>query len=352
MLNQLITERKLPTLPALPAARADILNLLAENEYGYTPAFEGVVSGFTESHEITYGGKALNERILLSFPTPSGTFSFRFRVLLPLDVKPAPVFLHISFHTEENKTVNDHRIVEHIPEEEILDHGYGIVSFCYEDVTSDSGRWDGLALAYPCGGESGWCKIGMWAFAASRVMDYLLTREDVEHTRISVSGWSRLGKTALWCAAQDERFSLAISTESGCSGAALQRGKGGESIRDITSRFPYWFCRKYASFAGCEEQLPFDQHFLLALISPRTVFVGSAEKDLWADPVSEFLCAKAASPAFEKRGVPGLITPDSLPEAECDLYEGRIGYLLRRGEHWLMRRDWLAHIRFRDLHHV
>ncbi len=352
MLNELITERKLPALPSLPAERQDVLHLLAENEYGFTPSFEGEVSGFTESYEITYGGKALNERILLSFPTPHGTFSFRIHVLLPVEVKPVPVFLHISFHTEENKAVNDHRIVEHVPEEEILDHGYGIVSFCYEDVTSDSGRWDGLALAYPSGGDSGWGKIGMWAFAASRVMDYLLTREDVDSTRISVSGWSRLGKTALWCAAQDERFSLAISTESGCSGAALQRGKGGETVRDITSRFPYWFCRKYASFAGCEDKLPFDQHYLLALIAPRTVFVGSAEKDLWADPVSEFLCAKAASSAFEQIGVPGLITPDVLPSAECDLYDGRIGYLLRRGEHWLMRRDWLAHIRFRDLHHV
>ena len=122
--------------------------------------------------------------------------------------------------------------------EEILDHGFAVAAFCYEDVTDDSADFNKLAAMYPRDEKTGWGKIGMWAFAASRVLDYLETREDIDATRACISGHSRLGKTALWCAAQDERFSMVVSNNSGCSGAALSRGKIGENIEKITNVFP------------------------------------------------------------------------------------------------------------------
>ena len=63
----------------------------------------------------------------------------------------------------------------------------------------------------------------MWAYGASRVLDYLYTRDDVDASRTSVIGHSRLGKTALWTAAQDERFICAISNDSGYGGAASSK---------------------------------------------------------------------------------------------------------------------------------
>jgi hypothetical protein len=192
----------------------------------------------------------------------------------------------------------------------------------------------------------------MWAFAASRVLDYLLTRAEIDGARVAVSGWSRLGKTALWCGAQDERFSMAISTESGCGGAALHRGKAGESPRDIVGRFGYWFCPNYAVHAENAAEAPFDQHFLLACVAPRALFVGSARMDEWADPVSEFLGAAAASAAYTLLDAKGLVAPDGFPRPGRELLEGSIGYLLREGSHGMSRQDWLSHMRFRQLRHA
>lgn len=189
-------------------------------------------------------------------------------------------------------------------------------------------------------------KIMVWAWAAMRVMDYVQTREDIVHEHVAVIGHSRLGKTALVAGAFDERFALTISNDSGCNGAALFRGKTGQTI--ASSRNPFWVNNRLMSYADRKYELPFDQHFLLAAIAPRAVYVASADEDDWADPKSEFLCCAAASPAFEAFGEKGLVHEGKLPQTGELLHEGKIAYHRRKGTHYLSREDWKYFMKYFD----
>lgn len=367
MIQKILKERELPDLLAgadaesWPMRRKEILNILSENVYGVTPVFDTEPYSFIEARdENAYGGTAIQEWVRLSFQTPGGMYSFPFQLLIPKKEEPVPAFVHLSFQQRELNPLGVASLREPMPGEEILSEGYAVANLFYESITSDRCVKDGLAMAYPGDGGNGWGKIGMWAFAASRVLDYLLSRKEIDNSRIAVGGWSRLGKTALWCGAQDERFSAVFSTESGCSGAALQRGKAGEQIEDIVGRFDYWFCPNYGKYRGREKEMPFDQHFLLACIAPRPLFIGSAKEDEWADPLSEFLGAAAASEAYRLLGGRGLEVPKQWTDAESGirlepdrlLADGEIGYFMRRGTHGMSRMDWLAQLRFREIHRV
>ena len=126
-------------------------------------------------------------------------------------------------------------------------------------------------------------------------MDYAMEEPRLDKSCAIVCGHSRLGKTALLCGATDERFAFAHSNDSGCSGAAITRGKVGERVVDITNVFPYWFCETYKQYANRESEMPFDQHWLLCANLPHKVYVASAAGDLWACPKNEYLSCVAAS---------------------------------------------------------
>ena len=211
-------------------------------------------------------------------------------------------------------------------------------------MTSDNDDYtNGLAgLIYPDGvrknaTDSG--KIMMWAWANMRVMDYAMQLPQLDHKNGAIAGHSRLGKTSLVTGMLDERFQYIISNDSGCSGTAITRGKVGEQISQITKRFPYWFCENYKKYVD-HNDLTFDQHMLLATIAPRTVLIGSAVEDVWADPDSEYLSCVAASFAWENLGEKGFVAPDRLPVVGADFREGNICYHLRDGLHYFSRRDW------------
>ena len=324
--------------------RCELIDLLSREEYGFTPAAPDSVKAAAVSTERICAGKGILTRIELTFDTPAGPFTFPFDLVVPASVRPAPAFVALCFRPD----IPD----KYLPMEEILDHGFAVAALHYKDVTSDGPEIDGLAAQYSIDPDTGWGKLGMWAFAASRVMDYLETLDEIDHARVCVIGHSRLGKTALWCAAQDERFSMAVSNDSGCSGAAISRGKAGESIADITHRFPYWFCGNYKNWAGHEDDAPFDQHMLLALIAPRRLYVCSATEDQWADPVKEYAGAKAASEAWSFLRCPRLIGPETLPAPETPLHAGNVAYHLRTGPHFQGRADWGYVMAYREAHLV
>lgn len=318
---------------AWPARREEILSLLSREMFGVTPppCPARPIPSEEGSREDAFAGKAVTRVCEVELDTPGGPF--RYPMILVTPHKPRALILHISFHgTDANR---------YSPTEEIIDEGFALASIDYNAVTRDDGDFsDGIAAMFPREGDGAWGKIGMWAYAASRALDCLLGMEEYAALKVAVIGHSRLGKTALWCGANDERISFVIDNESGCSGSAISRGKRGETIADITRVFPYWFAPRYAAYANREEELPFDQHFLLAACAPRRLFVGAALGDVWADHRAMYLGCKEASPAWELFGEAGLIGPERPPEEPACYPDGAVGFQLRPGAHFLSRYDW------------
>lgn len=124
--------------------------------------------------------------------------------------------------------------------------------------------------------------------------------------------------------------------------------KTGERIEQITFRFPYWFCKSYQKYIGKEQDLPFDQHWLLALLAPRPVYVASGSEDNWADPYSEFFACVAASDAYKLLGKKGLVHNNRFIEPGEFLHAWDIGYHLRSGTHFLSCYNWQMFMRFMD----
>ena len=328
--------------------KKEILYSLQQNEYGIAPGEGYVVEGMKiRENKEAFGGKAFIREVSLQIVGKDFCYPFPVYEVLPKTVELPPSFVYISF--EPNVLGTEYGS---LPVEEIVDRGYALVCFWYQSIAADLFDYfnNGICSKFARNAHTSWGKLLMWAWGASRVMDYLQTSRELDTTKIGVLGCSRLGKAALLAGAQDERFSSVFAVDSGAGGAALFRGKKGERIADLVEpdRFPYWFCGKFAEFAEKEETLPFDQHFLLSLIAPRSLYIASAEKDDWADPVSEFLGAYAASPVYEFLGAEGLLVPERFPRADDVFHGGMIGYHMRRGVHGINRDDWNNMILFRN----
>ena len=196
-----------------------------------------------------------------------------------------------------------------------------------------------------------WATLSAWAWADSRILDWMETEPRIDASRVAVIGHSRGGKTALLAAALDRRFAMACSNESGCSGAKLNHIDlpRSESIAAICKNISYWFCENYRKYAGREMEMDFDQHGLIALVAPRLVCVASATKDDWAGPRGEWWAAKLASPAWELYGKKGLAA-DSFPPPGVPQQEGCISYHLRSGKHDMTPYDWARYMDFADRH--
>ncbi|MBR3923616.1 MAG: acetylxylan esterase, partial [Kiritimatiellae bacterium] len=196
-----------------------------------------------------------------------------------------------------------------------------------------------------------WGTLAVWAWGASRVMDWIETEPLINSKRVAVVGHSRGGKTALVAGVYDKRFAMACSNDSGCSGAKLNHIDlpRSESVDIIVRSFSYWFAPNYLRLANREKEWKVDQHQFIALMAPRLVCIGSATEDAWAGQEGEYYAGLLASPAWELYGRKGLVA-NAFPPPEKPLQEGCVSYHLRTGKHNLTPYDWKCYMDFADRH--
>jgi dienelactone hydrolase len=304
--------------------RNEIREMIQDIEYGNIPhAPENWKAEVTSEDEV-FDGKAIDRRVTLTFGDGDDAFTMRAGFLIPS--RPGKFAVVIK---------NDVAI-GHVPiSERLIEQGYIVAEYLRTDLDPDEPNVVGAAQkAYP---SHDWGTLAVWAWGGMRIVDYVLTLPQVDARLIAVFGHSRGGKVALLTAALDERVAVSLPNGSGAGGAALFRNQGpkAESLAAITDpdRFGYWFSPKLRPFAGKETELPFDQHFLRALIAPRAVLATDALGDLWANPKGTSEARDAAAPAFKFLGAP----------------ESANACHFREGNHDETVEDWKAALDFMNL---
>ncbi len=355
--------------------RTEVLELFREHVYGKPLSFGAMkirnvspktrladAKGFRQTVDLELNGRTV--QLLLTMPESK---------------KPVPVFIGYNFcgnhsvirgtflpvspqwanpsvcadkvdatapTTENNRFTPESRGIRAYrwPENLILSEGFGFVTLYYGDILPDAPQAfrDFIGKSRPGESPDEYSAIGVWAAGLSSVMDYLVTRPDIDRDNVIVFGHSRLGKTALWAGANDQRFSMVISNNSGEGGAALARRNYGETLGSITQDFPHWFNKKYASYGEDTNALPVDQHLLMALVAPRPLYVASAQNDQWADPKGEFLSVRNAEQVY-KLYTSDVFSETEFPATETPLHS-RLSYHYRKGAHDVFTYDWQQYL--------
>lgn len=360
--------------------RPELQRLFQHYMYGFLPPAPDKISAKVEVEDKAYfGGKATKKQVTITYHPQAPAINLL--LLVPnRRTKPAPVFVGINFcgnHTlvkdpavplpkvwtysscpgcvsERATEAGRGGQAEVWNPELIIDRGYALAAFYSGDIDPDLPDFtDGIHPHYlPAGqtkpGPDTWGTVAAWAWGAHRVVDYLLTNDDIDRERIAVVGHSRLGKASLVAGAFDERIKLVIPHQAGCGGTAPSRGTVGESVKQINDRFPHWFDDEFTQFNEHPDKLPFDQNGLVALCAPRPVLFSNAVEDTWANPDGQFEVLKAAAPVYRflKAGDLGADKPPEIGK----LLDSQLGYFIRGGKHSMNKEDWLAFLEYADKH--
>jgi hypothetical protein len=350
--------------------RSEILKLYQNEIYGRIPNNAPRVTWeVTETDTAAREGKAVMKRVVGRMGDKPDGPRMNLTVYLPTEVSaPVPTLLSITFgfgagRPGPNANKKAGPAPSGAPKRPLFDgvgatleHGWGYASLSYTDIQPDrANQWTegviGQTLkpgqTQPAPDE--WGTISAWAWGISRAIDYLETEKTLNPRQIAITGASRLGKTVLWAGAQDERVAAVFSVVSGEMGAALIRRDWGETLDDMAQNFPWQFAGNLQKYVGKWNDLPVDQHMLIALCAPRPVYVNGGLSDQWSDPKGEFLAMVAAGPVYRLLGKKDLGVTE-LPPLDAPVTGGDLAFHYHSGGHMAAPADWAAFFAFGDRH--
>lgn len=300
-----------------PRRRAELLELIQAYEYGHLPPAppRGAVKATLDPKYEPPARSGTNADPLpasvAATPLPPGATQEKYLLTVQASAMAKPVVFHVIVTAPAGKgpfpaIVNGDLCwgpVQNQTAAEVAARGYMLAQFDRTEIAADKAgpREGGLYAAYPGGDFSA---LAAWAWGYHRVIDYLLSRPDVDASKIVVTGHSRGGKATLLAGATDERIALTVPNNSGCGGAGSYRFQApkSEDIGAIVKRFPHWFRADFGDFIGKVDRLPFDQHSVRALIAPRALLTCEATDDLWSNPQGTQQSYLAARTVFEFLG--------------------------------------------------
>lgn len=334
--------------------RPEILEFYRTEIYGRIPDNAPRVTWqVTETDNNARGGTAVRRRVVGKMGDRPDGPRMNLTIYTPARAeKPVPVLLNLTF----GFPVGRPRPGAFDLTGEVLGRGWGYATLGYTDIQPDrADRWSegviGLTLkpgqARP--NPDQWGTISAWAWGVSRAIDYLQTDKSVNAKQIAITGASRLGKTVLWAGAQDERVAAVCAIVPGEMGASLIRRDWGETLDDMAQNFSWQFAGNFQKWVGKWNDLPVDQHLLIALCAPRPVYVNGGLSDQWSDPRGEFLAMVAAGPVYRLLGAKDLGVTE-LPPLDKPVISGSLGFHYHSRGHMAVPADWKAFLDFAERH--
>ena len=373
-----------------PQRRQEILELFQREMYGQMPP-AGEIFLETLEEGITLAGFARRRQVRMWFKADKTGPHIDWLELIPTQVQgPCPVILLLNYSgnhevledkeilvTEAWMREQPHKAFQSTrgrfnrdgadtvyPVSTLLARGYALVTACYCDISPDPDplvEEDGVILqdgfaytgVFDLWGprdpsrEDNTTSLSAWAWGLMRGMDMIEQDPDLDQGRVVLTGYSRLGKAAIWAGAFDQRFPVVVPVQTGGGGVPLAKRDYGEKIATQVSSFRHWFCRAYDKYAYDTASMPFDQHLLLACVAPRALLVEGFDKP-WFDTKGEFLALRAASSVWPFLGKPGLPAADWPADYDKSAIGTHVGYVRRDQGHGISALDWLWMLDFAD----
>lgn len=386
-----IPEIKANSVAEWEKGKADLLKIFEEELYGKVPpAPEKMELQLLSEKDNALNGLAIRREYRLKFYNQGRTFDFDMLLYVPKNaVKPVPVFVGMNFSGNQYNTPDlDVRQTRGTSWKkgrwyatgnpyktrgrglgawnyvETIKRGYAVASVCYGEVHPDNPEglrksiytlfYDAKDLRadyeislpeYKKGIRRTQTAVSAWAWGMIQMRKALEQVELVDASKAIVFGHSRLGKTAIWAAVNEPKFAGAISNNSGHLGAKLSKRIRGEDTLLAHLAHSYWFSSNMIKYVENEDELPVDQHMLLAMIAPRGLYVASSSKDLGADPEGEFMSATLAGKVWKlygKNDLPAQQPPLDKPVGET------LRYHIKTGKHSITPWDWEQYYNFAD----
>jgi endo-1,4-beta-xylanase len=338
-----------------PEQREYLKAMMEHYLYGHAPQGLFHTKGTLLSSRMILEGRAVREIIRIDCG-PDRQISFEMKVSRPNRPGRFPVFIwnHPDMPIGAPGSTEE-RLMDCPAEAECIARGYAVAAYRKDQLTPlNIGANARLGVSngqchkfYP---DYDWRAIAMWGWGGSRVLDFLDAADWADPGKYIATGGSHCGKTAIYQTIFDERFAICAAICSGNSGAGNYRYLGGrmgrgigyvETIGDITDKngLWWWLSDNLAEFGkrdnqydiGDEAYLPFDTHFLRALVAPRAFISIDQLDDVWCGAFGTQLSWHASQPVFKFLGA-----------------EGKNALFFREGTHSVGKLDFLAALDFAD----